>query len=123
MSNEFVNISDFLRALHTYKWWQVAIELFLIGMVVFWVVRFLRGTRGARMLKGILFVLVFLYVITRLLSSPAIGLMRLEFLYGRFLLFASFAIVVVFQPELRRALMKLGETRLFGGWNQDIDQD
>jgi diadenylate cyclase len=123
MSNEYVNISDFLRAFRTYHWWQVAIEMLLIGLVVYWVVRFLRGTRGARMLKGIAFVLVFLYVITRLLSGPAIGLMRLEFLYGRFLLFASFAIVVVFQPELRRALMRLGETRLFGNWNKDIDQD
>src|ERR1019366_1596337 len=112
----------FLRALLTYSWWQVAIELFLIGLVVFWVVRFLRGTRGARMLKGISFVLVFLYVITRLLSGPPFGLMRLQFLYGRFLLFASFATVIVFQPELRRALMRLGETRLFGNWNKDLDK-
>lgn len=121
--NEFLNFSDFFRALRTYAWWQVAIELLLIGAVVFWVVRFLRGTRGARMLKGISFVLVFLYVITRLLSAPPFGLQRLQFLYGRFLLFASFAIVVVFQPELRRALMRLGETRLFGHWNKEIDQE
>ena len=122
MVNTFLNFSDFFRALRTYAWWQVAIELLLIGIVVFWAIRFLQGTRGARMLKGIAFVLVFLYLIVRLLSTQ-FGLERIQFLYGRFLFFASFAIVVVFQPELRRALMRLGETRLFGHWNKDLNQD
>jgi diadenylate cyclase len=122
MPNQFLNFNDFFRALRTYHWWQVATELLLIGLVVFWVVRFLQGTRGARMLKGIAFVLVSLYLIVRLLSTQ-FGLDRIQFLYTRFLLAASFAIVVVFQPELRRALMRLGETRLFGNWNKDLDQD
>ena len=123
MPNQFLNFSDFFKALHTYPWWQVVIELLLIGAVVFWVIRFLRGTRGARMLKGIAFVLIFLYVITRLLSAPPFELLRIQFLYGRFLIAASFAVVVAFQPELRRALMRLGETRLFGHWKKDIDQE
>ncbi len=55
-----------------------------------------------RMLKGISFVLIFLYLIVRLLSTQ-FGLERIQFLYGRFLLFASYVVVVVFQPELRRA--------------------
>lgn len=122
MSDDLLNLSGFLRALHTYKWWQVAIELLLIGAVVIWVVGFLRGTRGARMLKGIAFVLIILYLIVRLLAAK-FGLERIEFLYGKFLLFASFAVVVVFQPELRRALMRLGETRLFRGWSHQIDEE
>src|SRR6185436_14246395 len=112
----FLNFKNFLWALRSYAWWQVAIELVLIGLVVYWVVRFLRGTRGARLLKGIAFVLISLYLIVRLVGVQ-FGLERIEFLYGKFLLFASFAIVVVFQPELRRALMRLGETRLFRGWS------
>src|SRR3954463_5095889 len=122
MPNQFLNFSDFFRALHTYAWWQIAIELLLIGLAVFWVVRFLRGTRGARMLKGIAVVLISLYLIVRLLGDK-FGLERIDFLYGKFLLFASFATVVVFQPELRRALMRLGETRLFRTWSQEIDQE
>src|SRR6185437_3693308 len=50
-------------------------------------------------------------------------LQRIEFLYSQFLYFAAFAVIVVFQPELRRALMRLGETRLFRGWSQQIDED
>ena len=121
MAPDFLNFSNFLRALKSYAWWQVALELFLIGLVVYWVVRFLRGTRGARLLKGIAFVLISLYLIVRLVAVQ-FGLERIDFLYGKFLLFASFAIVVVFQPELRRALMRLGETRLFRGWSSEINE-
>jgi diadenylate cyclase len=116
------NLRGFLTALGSYPWWQVAIELLIIGSVVYWVVRFLRGTRGARMLKGVAFVLISLYLIVSLVGSQ-FGLDRLEFLYRQFLIFASFATVVVFQPELRRALMRLGETRLFRGWSSQINEE
>ncbi|HEX4797378.1 MAG TPA: diadenylate cyclase CdaA [Humisphaera sp.] len=122
MPDQFLDIHSFVRALRTYAWWQVAIELFLIGLAVYSVLRFLRGTRGARMLKGIAFVLITLYLVVRLLSTR-FGLYHLQFLYSQFMIFASFAVVVVFQPELRRALMRLGETRLFRRWSQQIDEE
>lgn len=122
MHGDLFNISSFLRAFHTYPWWQVTVELLLIGMVVYWVVRFLRGTRGARMLRGIAFILIGLYLIVHVLGS-VFGFKRLEFLYNGFLSFAVVAVVVVFQPELRRALMRLGETRLFRGWSNQINED
>ena len=122
MEDNLLNFSNFLRAVASYKWWVVAIELLLIGLVVYWVLRFLRGTRGARMLKGIAFVLILLYLIVRIVGTQ-FGLDRIEFLYRQFLLFAAAACVVVFQPELRRALMRLGETRLFRGWSSQIDEE
>jgi diadenylate cyclase len=120
--DQFLNLSGFVRALRTIPWWQVTTELLLIGLFVFWIVRFLRGTRGARLLKGIAVVLISLYIIVRLLGAQ-FGLQRIEFLYRQFLYFAAFAVTVVFQPELRRALMRLGETRLFRGWSQQIDEE
>jgi diadenylate cyclase len=102
--------------------WSVAVEWLLIGLVVYWVLRFLRGTRGARMLQGIASVLIVLYLIISLIAST-FGLERVKYLYGQFLQFASIAIIVVFQPELRRALMRLGETRLFRGFGQQIDEE
>ena len=122
MSLDFLNLQDFLRAVRSYPWWQVSIELLLIGLFVYWVLRFLRGTRGARLLKGIGFVLISLYLIIALLGSQ-FQLTRIQLLYDRFIAFASFAIVVVFQPELRRALLRLGETRLFRGWSQQINEE
>jgi diadenylate cyclase len=122
VNDQFFNFSDFLRAIGGYPWWQVLIELLIIGAVVHWVVSFLQGTRGARLLKGIVVLLITIYVVVRLLAAR-FGLQRIEFLYGRFLLAAGFAIIVVFQPELRRALMRLGEARIFGGLSPQLHDD
>ena len=69
MLADFFNINAFFRGISNYAWWQIALELLLIGLVVYWVVRFLRGTRGARMLRGIAFVLISLYLIVGLLAE------------------------------------------------------
>lgn len=112
MPQQLFNFGDFVRAFGSYPWWQIFVEWLLIGTVVYWVVRFLRGTRGARLLKGIVFLLIALYLIVTLLGDR-FGLQRVKFLYDKLVVAASFVIIVVFQPELRRALMRLGETRLF----------
>lgn len=108
MMPEYLN--NYLRRLTAHQWWVVLLEMLLIGVVVYSVLEFLRGTRGARLIKGVGLFLLIAYTILRLGGN---NLMRVEFLFSRLLVFTSFAIVVVFQPELRRALIRLGETRLF----------
>ena len=122
MDDSLLSFRSFWTAVRAYHPGQVLIELILIGAVVWWVITFLRGTRGARMLKGVAFVLISLYLIVRLVGTQ-FGLTRIEFLYRQFLIFASVATVVVFQPELRRALMRLGETRLFRSWSSQVDDE
>ncbi|RPI59381.1 MAG: diadenylate cyclase [Planctomycetaceae bacterium] len=82
--------------------------------------RFLRGTRGARLIKGVALMLGTVYVVIRLLPGN-LGWERVEFLYGKFLLFAFVAIIVAFQPELRRALLQLGQARLFRGVRGQVE--
>jgi diadenylate cyclase len=122
MPGELFNFRTFLNAIRLYGPWTVGFELLLIGTLVYLVVRFLRGTRGARMLKGTVLVLVLLYLLVRLVARES-HLERIEFLYGKFLWFVSTAVVVVFQPELRRALMRLGETQLFRSWSSQLNED
>src|SRR5438105_1200256 len=110
------------RFLVGYPPWRVAIELLLIGIVVWWVVRFLRGTRGARLLKGIAVVLVVLYLIVSIVAAR-LELYRIVYLYDLFLKGASIAVLIVFQPELRRAIMRLGETRLFRGFSSQVSEE
>jgi len=103
-------IHSYFSRILAYHWWIVLLELLLIGIAVHSVIEFLRGTRGARLIKGTALFLVVAYIIIQLGGEQ---LRRVEYLYSRLLFFATFAIVVVFQPELRRALMRLGEARLF----------
>lgn len=93
-------------------WYEVVIELAIIWFVVYLVFRFLRGTRGARVIKGMALILVIGTLIIKTLTGEN-AFERLNFLYGNFVGFASLMLVIVFQPELRRALVRIGEARLF----------
>ncbi|BAM04009.1 diadenylate cyclase CdaA [Phycisphaera mikurensis] len=93
-------------------WYYVLIELAVIWVVVYLIFRFLRGTRGARVVKGAALILISGTLAVQVLGGDE-KLARLNFLYSNFLAFASVMLVIVFQPELRRALVRLGEARLF----------
>ena len=122
MNTQPLNLSDFLRALHGYAWWRIAIEWLLIGLVIYWIVSFLRGTRGARLLKGTVVLLIALYLVITLICSR-LGLLEIQFLYDKLLFAASLVVTVVFQPELRRALMRLGEARIFQRFSSPVQDE
>ena len=102
-------LQDLLNRLGSYNWWEVLIEFALIWLVVFAVLRFVQGTRAARALKGLLFVLIVGTLFVRFFGDDLFA--RIAYLYDRVVAVIAIALVVIFQPELRRALIRLGETR------------
>lgn len=92
----------------TYPWWQVGIEIFVIGVVVYAIMRFVQGTRAAGAIKGVLLLLLAATLLIRVAGGPD-AFQRLKFLYDNFLALVAVTLVVVFQPELRRGLIRLGE--------------
>ena len=96
------------QLIQSYELYQVAIELAVIWFCVYVAFRFLRGTRGAGVIKGFVVLLVLL---TLLMGSDAFG--RLNFFYDKFLGLLAIVLIVVFQPELRQAMIRLGRARLF----------
>ncbi len=118
------NITNLLHRVASYDPVVVIVEMLLIGLVVWWVVRFLRGTRGESLVKGVIVVLVVVYLCILLLPKGQDRQWdRIEFLYGKFLLFAFVAVVVAFQPELRRALGQLGRAPIFGGLHRYVEEN
>lgn len=115
-------IQKYLYRVRTYDLTVVGVQLVLIGLVVWWVMRFLRGTRGASLVKGAAVVLTMVYLVIRLLPKGP-GWEPIEYLYGKFLLFALVAVVVAFQPELRRGLAQIGRTRILGGARRYVDEE
>lgn len=111
-------ISGLLDRIGTYPWWEVLIELAIIWLVVYFVFRFVQGTRAAGALKGILVIFIVVTLIARILSGDSFG--RLAFLYDRLLGVVAIALVVIFQPELRRAVIRLGESPFFRQSPKDI---
>ncbi len=88
----------------------ILIEMLLIGLVVYVVLRFLHGTRGARLLQGLVSLLVFGLLVIKVLADQW-SLERVQVLMQPFIWTVLLTTLVVFQPELRRGLMRLGETR------------
>lgn len=109
MAERFVQLLTRLRG---YNPIEVAIEFAIIWLVVYLIFRFLRGTRAARMFKGLGVVLIMTSLLILVLAREN-AFQRIQFLYKGFLGFAAIAMVVIFQPELRRALVRLGEAKLF----------
>ncbi|MCC7408063.1 MAG: TIGR00159 family protein [Phycisphaeraceae bacterium] len=111
----FERFTELSRRLHGYaahEWPEVLVELAIIWAVVYFIVRFLRGTRGARVIKGLGLILLFATLVIQVLGRES-AFERLKYLYSNALTFITLAMVIVFQPELRRALTRLGEASLF----------
>ena len=95
--------------------WKPALEIFLIYLALYGALRFLRGTRGEGIFKGlaVLTVVVITFVV---LITQKLQLDRVNFLLGRLLAASVFALIIIFQPELRRGLVRLGQNPLFANF-------
>lgn len=122
-------LHNLVTRITSYPWWEIAVEFILIWIVVYGLVRFVQGTRAAGVLKGLLLVLVVGTLAVRVMSAGD-SFTRLAFLFDRLLALFAIVMVVVFAPELRRALSRLGETQIIrsadtqrlGGVVSDIAQ-
>src|SRR3954468_11671840 len=88
--------------------WRSAFEIVLLSVVIYYGYLYFRGTRGAKVLTGLAIVFLALTLITTLLKLAVIG-----WIVRSFSVFLAIALVVIFQPELRRALAELGGHPIF----------
>lgn len=105
---EFVNQAAMYAAWLAGKIWRPTVEILILTVIIYYVFSFVRGTRGFSILTGFLVVLL-----TLALVSNFFELNVLKFLLGTFSAFLAIAVVVIFQPELRRILAQLGNMQLF----------
>lgn len=98
--------------LSDYPWWEVAVELCLIWVLVWVGYRFVRGTRAAGALKGLILLVILSTLPIRFAESVGV-FPRLTRLYDYFIGLFALVLIVIFGPELRRALMRIGEAPFF----------
>jgi len=94
--------------------WRSAVEIAILSVVIYYAYTYFRGTRGAKVLTGL--ALVFLIL---LLGSQLLELKVLGWLMRSLTAFMAFALVVIFQPEVRRALAALGSHHFFSWTRQN----
>ena len=101
-------ISDFLST-YLRGGWTALVDIVLVAIIIYWVFILIRGTRAVRIVIG-LSILYLVYLV-----AAAAHLQLLSTLLQTGAVVGLFAIVVVFQPELRRALEQIGR---FGSVNR-----
>lgn len=99
-------IISFFSVLQTIEVWDV-IDVIIVTFLIYQLLILVKQTRAAQLLKGVV-VLIASYAL-----SVQLGLKTLSFLLENLLQFGFIALVVVFQPEIRRALEKMGTGGIF----------
>ncbi len=85
-----------------HDWWRIGLEIFLLAVGIYYALIFVKGTRGWSVVLG------FLLLMAVTLITWALHLQVINWLLENFFAFFFLAILVIFQPELRRMLSELG---------------
>src|SRR5690242_21587104 len=88
--------------------WRAALEILILTVGIYYAFRFVRGTRGAPVVTGFLILLLTFVLVTYVLQ-----LRVLQYLLAAFTTYFVLAVLVIFQPELRRMLAELGNLPIF----------
>src|SRR2546422_462368 len=88
--------------------WRPVLEILILTVGIYYAFRFVRGTRGAPVVTGFLILLLAFVLVTFVLQ-----LRVLQYLLAAFTAYFVLAVLVIFQPELRRMLAELGNLPLF----------
>ena len=88
--------------------WRPAVEILILTVAIYYITRFLRGTRGWPVVIGFVVAMLLLFAAAKALNLPV-----LKWLLGVAYTFFAFAVLIVFQPELRRLFAELGNLPLF----------
>lgn len=105
----FRAIGDFIATTIENFMWQDVIDIAFVATIIYFMLKFVRDTRAAQLLKGIALVII-LFQVAKFLNLEATS-----FILSSTLEFGLLAVLIVFQPELRSLLERLGRTERVKG--------
>jgi len=83
------------------------VDILLVSYLIYHILVWFKGTRALQLLRGLVLLFIF-YIISQLA-----GLTTINWLMQKLAAILVIALIIVFQPELRRALERLGRGKLF----------
>jgi diadenylate cyclase len=89
--------------------WVPAVEILILAVGIYLLLRFLQGTRGEGVLRGLATLVA---IAAAFAAVKFFGMDRLSWILERMLAISVVAAVILFQPELRRMLVRLGQNPL-----------
>lgn len=89
------------------------LDIAIVAYIFYMLSAFVRETRAGTLIKGIVLLLIFTWI------SNLLQLNTINYLLRNLMQFAFMAFIVIFQPELRRALEKVGRTNFSSLFSQE----
>ncbi|WP_421721807.1 diadenylate cyclase CdaA [Anaerobacillus alkaliphilus] len=96
---------------------RIAIDILLVTFVIYKIIMIIRGTKAVQLLKGITVILIVWFL------SGQLGLHTLRWIMSQAVIYGLLAIIILFQPELRRALEQLGRGKFLARTSSIDDQE
>ena len=95
--------------LFTWNNLSIALDVLIIWYLVYRLIMMIRGTKAVQLAKGIAFIFI-VRIVAGLLQLRAV-----TYIVDQIVSWAVIGIIVIFQPEIRRGLERLGRTPIFNG--------
>ncbi|MGD2278582.1 MAG: diadenylate cyclase CdaA [Candidatus Omnitrophota bacterium] len=93
-----------------------ALEIFILWAVFYMIFLFIRGTGAEQVLKGIIIIALIILI------TKGLNLVIINWLLTRLLAISVIAFLIIFQPELRRGLARLGRLGVYSKEKETIDE-
>ena len=97
--------------------WKEIVEIAILWFVIYHILLFFEGTRAVQVLRGIIVLLVVFLLVQRF------ELTALDWVLTKLFGISVIAILVIFHPEIRQGLARLGQRHLFGTSLKQEDMD
>ncbi len=101
------NFTEIREAVAHYRWFNDTVDIALVYYMFYRILLIIKGTRAFQMLIGIGIIVI------ALIASRALEFYTLDWLIHSFWSQIVLALVILFQPEIRRTLAQVGEKSLF----------
>jgi len=99
-----------------FKWLKIGVDVALVWYIIYKLIMLIKGTKAIQLLKGIIVVLAVR------MASLLFDLKTLQWLTYQAILWGFLVIIILFQPELRRALEQLGRGSLFSRGSKSVEE-
>lgn len=83
--------------------WKIILEILILWLVYYIVFLFIRGSRTVQVLKGLIIIVILL------VATQQLGLTTVSWMITKIFPLSVLAFLIIFQPELRRGLARLGQ--------------
>jgi len=87
--------------------WKTILEIAILWFVIYQIMLFFEGTRAIQVVRGIAIILVAFFIFQRF------GLTKLDWVFKNFFATSVIAVLIIFHPEIRIGLARIGQRNIF----------